>query len=280
MNNSSSKTISTNARLAFQSTALLTKTYSSAAGKFTPSPIGATQNDLLASLHPDELAYLLPHLELVKLPLNKELHQHGSEISHVYFPTTAIIASLFLRADGNETEIGVTGHEGLIGTSILMSDRALGTARVQSAGFAYKMDAAILKEVCMHCSKLHDLLMRYMQASFSKMTLISVYENHCTVDQKLARWLLDRLDRSATNVLNVTQEMIATMLCVRRESITEAACRLRNAGLISYLRGIIVVLDRDGLEINAGESYTMAKQEFDLILSDPNSNLRGHMYAT
>jgi CRP-like cAMP-binding protein len=216
-------------------------------------------------------------MEFVKLPFDKELHQHGSKLSHVYFPTTAIIASLYLLADGNVAELGVTGHEGLIGTSILMSDRALGIAKVQCAGFAYKLKATVLKEICTRCSKLQYLLMRYTQAAFSKMALNSACGNHCSVDQKLARWLLDRLDRSPTNVLSATQEMIATMLGVRRESVTEAAGRLRNAGLIRYNRGNIVVLDRDALEANAGESYTVAKQEFDLVLSDTNWEHGGQM---
>jgi len=279
MNKSWSKIISTNARLVLQSTALLTKKYSSAAAKFSPSPIGVTQNDLLASLNADELMHLFPHLEFVSLALNKELVQHGGKITHVYFPTTAVIASLFLREDGNTAEIGVAGHEGVIGASILTNDRALGTARVQTAGFAYRLNATTLKELCMQHSKLRNLLMRYMQASFSKMALVSAYESHCSVDQKLARWLLDRLDRSPTNALNVTQELIATMLGVRRETITDAAGRLRDAGLIRYFRGIVIVLDRIGLETNAGESYTMAKREFDMVVSDSNETEGEPLYA-
>jgi len=280
MKKSWSELVSNNARKSLRSTAALTKRYSRDASRFSPSPVGATQNDLLASLPADELAFLIPHLEFVKLPSGKELHQHDERISHVYFPTTAIVASLIFRDDGSVAEIGVIGHEGLIGLSILMSDRAIGTARVQCEGFAYRLKAGILRDCCDRFNNAHILLMRYMHASLSDLVLNSAFDIHSSVDQRLARWLLKRLDRSLTNAMSITQEMISTMLSVRRESITAAANKLRSAGLIRYFRGTIVVLDRDGLETIAGEGYTLARREFDMVLSDTTTFQEQRRYAT
>lgn len=280
MNKSWSELISSNARKSLRSTTVLTKKYFPAASRFSPSAVGATQNDLLASLPADELVYLMPYLEFVKLPFGKELHQHDERISHVYFPTTAIVASLIFRGDGSVAEIGVIGHEGLIGLSILMNDRAIGTARVQCEGFAYRLKASALKDCCERYSNARILLMRYMHASLSNLVLNSAFDMHSSIDQRLARWLLNRLDRSLTNVLAITQEMIGTMLSVRRESITGAANKMRNAGLIRYFRGSIVIVDRDGLEAIAGDGYTMARREFDLVLSETNAHQDQRRYAT
>ena len=271
MNNSLPETGPKKILMNIQSKAILSKKYSPRAG--------TTQNDLLASLPTDDLAYFLPHLELVMLSADTELHQHGNALSHIYFPTTAIVATLLMLSDGSVVEIGMTGQEGLIGASILMSDRALGTAIVQSAGFAYKLQASVIKESCARCTRLRNLMLRYTQASIARSVLCAACENHCTVEQKLTRWLLDRLDRSPSNHLSVTQEMIATMLSVRRESITEAVGRLRKAGLIRSNRGNIEVLDRAGLESNAGESYKVAREEFELVLADTNAAQRKYVYA-
>ena len=230
------------------------------------------QNDLLAALPASELAFLLPHLELVHLSVDKELYSYGSKLMHVYFPTTAIIGLLYVLADGASTEIGMTGHEGLLGISALMGESALGTAKVQIDGFAYKLKASVLKEAYNRGSKLQLLLMRYTQALFSQMAQNSVCGRHYAVDQQLSRWLLDRLDRLYTNELKVTQEMIANMLGVRRESITDAAGKLQRAGLIQSRRGNITVLDREGLELHAGECYWVAKREFDKALASGTSN--------
>lgn len=225
------------------------------------------QNDILAALPEDELAFLMPHLELVHLPFDKELYEYGAKLSHVYFPTTAIVALLYVLADGDITEIGVTGHEGLLGISALMSERATGTAMVQCAGEAYKLKASILKEANARGGKLQQLLMRYTQALFAQMAQNSVCGRHYSIDQQLSRWLLDRLDRLQGNELKVTQEMIANMLGVRRETVTEAAGKLQQEGLIQYKRGNITMLDREGLEMHAGECYRVSKQEFEQILS-------------
>ncbi|WP_230412362.1 Crp/Fnr family transcriptional regulator [Undibacterium hunanense] len=225
------------------------------------------QNDILAALPEDELAFLLPHLELVQLPFDKELYEYGAKLSHVYFPVTAVVALLYVLADGDVTEIGVTGHEGLLGISVVMGERALGTAMVQCAGSAYKLKASVLKEAYARGGKLQQILMRYTQALFAQMAQNSVCGRHYSIDQQLSRWLLDRLDRLYSNELKVTQEMIANMLGVRRESVTEAAGKLQLEGLIQYKRGNITVLDREGLEMHAGECYRVSKQEFDQILS-------------
>ncbi|MFZ6876200.1 Crp/Fnr family transcriptional regulator [Undibacterium sp. Di27W] len=224
------------------------------------------QNDILAALPEDEMAFLRPHLELVHLPFDKELYEYGEKLSHVYFPTTAVVALLYVLADGDITEISVTGHEGLLGISALMGERALGTAMVQCAGDAYKLKTSVLKEANARGGKLQQILMRYTQALFAQMAQNSVCGRHYSVDQQLSRWLLDRLDRLHTNELKVTQEMIANMLGVRRETVTEAAGKLQHEGLIQYKRGNITMLDREGLEAHAGECYRVSKLEFDQIL--------------
>ncbi|MFZ6647379.1 Crp/Fnr family transcriptional regulator [Undibacterium sp. TJN25] len=270
MNNSMRTEISVKARLPIPAASNVVKReFTIVSNQLNPRPIGPIQNDLLAALPADELAYLLPHLEFVHLPFDKELYEYGSKLSHVYFPTTAIVALLYVLADGGVTEIGVIGHEGLLGISTLMGESALGTAMVQSAGHAYKMKASVLKEACARGGKLQQLLMRYTQALFAQMAQNSVCGRHYSIDQQLSRWLLDRLDRLPTNELKVTQEMIANMLGVRRESVTEAAGKLQAEGLIQYRRGNITVLDREGLEMHAGECYKVAKHEFDLMLSSP-----------
>ncbi|MFZ6768331.1 Crp/Fnr family transcriptional regulator [Undibacterium sp. Di26W] len=225
------------------------------------------QNDILAALPEDEIAFLMPHLELVDLPFDKELYEYGDKLSHVYFPATAVVALLYVLADGDVTEIGVTGHEGMLGISVLMGERALGNAMVQCAGSAYKLKASVLKEAYARGGKLQQILMRYTQALFAQMAQNSVCGRHYSIDQQLSRWLLDRLDRLYSNELKVTQEMIANMLGVRRESVTEAAGKLQLEGLIQYKRGNITVLDREGLEMHAGECYRVSRQEFDQILS-------------
>lgn len=267
MNNSMRAEISVKTRLPMPATTMVKREFSIVSNQLNPRPIGPIQNDLLAALPADELALLLPHLEFVHLPFDKELYAYGSKLTHVYFPTTAIVALLYVLADGGVTEIGVIGHEGLLGISTLMGESALGTAMVQSAGHAYRMKASVLRDVCSHGGKLQQLLMRYTQALFAQMAQNSVCGRHYSIDQQLSRWLLDRLDRLPSNELKVTQEMIANMLGVRRESVTEAAGKLQQEGLIQYRRGNITVLDREGLEMHAGECYRVAKHEFDLMLS-------------
>ncbi len=239
---------------------------------FNPRPAGVIQNDLLAGLPAHELAALLPHLELVELPFGQQLFEHGSQVSHAYFPSTAIIASLYMLADGALTQIGVTGHEGLVGMSIVVGEREWGTAKVQSAGYAYKIKASALKNACAHENELPRLLMKYTHFLLANSAQNAVCNQHYSIDQQLSRWLLERLDRMSCNALKVTQELIANMLGVRRESISEAAGRLQRQGLIKSQRGSILVLDRAGLETYAGECYRVVKREFDLMLAHVTCN--------
>lgn len=266
MNTSMHRQIATHKPMALPSTAL--RHYDHPAT--CPDMVAAdaiSQNDILAALPQEEIDFLLPHLELVHLPFDKELYEYGDKLSHVYFPTTAIVALLYLLADGGTTEISVVGHEGLLGISTLMGESALGTAMVQSAGDAYKLKASVLREACAKGGRLQQLMMRYTQVLFTQMAQNSVCGRHYSIDQQLSRWLLERLDRLHSNELKVTQEMISNMLGVRRESVTEAAGRLQSQGLIQNKRGNITLLDREGLEMHAGECYRVAKQELDQMLS-------------
>lgn len=235
---------------------------------FAISPSGARQNELLAALPAQELAALLPELELVTLPVGKELFECGACMEYVYFPTSAIISLLYVMENGATTEIAVAGREGVVGVSLFAGERAMCSAMVQAAGYGYRMSARHLRSAFHQGGALPALLMRYNTALFAQMAQNAVGGRHSSIEQKLCRWLLERLDRSADNVLKVTQEMIAIMLGVRRESITAAAGKLQEEGLIAYRRGTITVLDRAGLELYAGECYKVAKTEYDRLLED------------
>ena len=226
------------------------------------------KNDLLAAMSPDELEFLLPHLEAVHVEFDKQLFQYGEKITQVYFPTTAIIALMYLLADGGSSEIAVVGHDGLLGISALLGETAIGTAMVQSAGYAYRLKVGVLKDACQRYPRLQQLLMRYTQILFGQIAQNSVCSRHYSLDQQLSHWLLNRLDRLPTNVLKMTQEMIAGMLGVRRESITEAVGRLQQQGLIQHRRGSITLLNRVGLEKYAGECYQATKHAFNLIMGN------------
>ena len=270
MNSSMHTQISLNTRIPMPPASIRNQEYSiarpSAAAALGNLSSSMMQNDILAALPKEELEFLMPHLEFVHLPFDKELYEYGAKMSHVYFPTTAIVALLYVLADGGMTEISVTGREGLLGISILMGDSAIGTAVVQNDGYAYKLKASVFKEACARGGRLPQLLMRYTQVLFAQMAQNSVCGRHYSIDQQLSRWLLERLDRLSGNQLKVTQEMIANMLGVRRESVTEAAGKLQSEGLIHYKRGNITVLDREGLELHAGECYRVAKHELDQML--------------
>ncbi len=229
---------------------------------------GAQQNELLAALPRDVLESLFEHLELVALPFGKELFEYGSKLENVYFPTTAIVSLLYVMEDGATTEIAVVGHEGVVGVSMFPGERAMCSAVVQSAGYGYRLKAQALRDCFNQGGALPQLLMRYNHALFAQMAQNAVGGRHSSIEQKLCRWLLDRLDRSASNELKVTQEMISIMLGVRRESITAAAGKLQDDGMITYRRGNITVLDRAGLERYAGECYKVAKTEYDRLLMD------------
>ena len=229
---------------------------------------GTLQNELLAALPRVALEALLRDLELVPMPFGKELFECGNKLEHVYFPTTAIVSLLYVMEDGATTEIAVVGHEGVVGVSLFMGERAMCGAVVQSAGYGYRLKTRLLRDAFNQGGALPQLLMRYSNALFAQMAQNAVGGRHSSIEQKLCRWLLDRLDRSASNELKVTQELISVMLGVRRESITAAAGKLQEDGLIQYRRGNITILDRLGLERCAGECYKVAKTEYDRLLLD------------
>nr|WP_315398539.1 Crp/Fnr family transcriptional regulator [uncultured Duganella sp.] len=229
---------------------------------------GTQQNELLAALPREVLESLFEHLELVTLPFGKELFEFGGAMDYVHFPTTAIVSLLYVMEDGATTEIAVVGHEGVVGVSLFAGERAMCSAVVQAAGYGYRMKAQHLRDAFNQGGALPALLMRYNTALFAQMAQNAVGGRHSSIEQKLCRWLLDRLDRSPSNELKVTQEMISIMLGVRRESITAAAGKLQEDGLITYRRGTITVLDRTGLETCAGECYKVAKTEYERLLVD------------
>lgn len=224
------------------------------------------QNDLLAALPVDELEALLAHLEWIEMPAGTEIYEFGRNLDYVYFPTTAIVSLLYVMEDGATTEIAVIGHEGMLGLSLIIGDSMLGTAVVQTGGAGYRVKAKVLKEAFSRGGGLQHLLMRYSQVLLAHMAQSTVCGRHYTIGQKLCRWLLDRLDRLPGNELKVTQELIANMLGVRRESVTEAAGKLQDEGLIQCRRGNITVLNRPGLELHAGECYKVAKNAYDSLL--------------
>ena len=227
----------------------------------------STVNCLLAALPPVEWQRWQPQLEAVDLPLGKVLYESGSTMSHVYFPTTAIVSLLYVLEDGASAEIAVVGREGLVGISLFMGGESTPSrAVVQSAGKGYRMRASVVKEEFDRSSSVLHLLLRYTQALITQMTQTAVCNRHHSLDQQLCRWLLLSLDRLDGNELKMTQELIANMLGVRREGVTEAALSLQSAGLISYARGHIKVLDRIALEQRTCECYAVVKKEYDRLL--------------
>ena len=228
-----------------------------------------TQNHLLAALPENEYERLLPHLEAVSMPLGEALYESGGRLQHVYFPTTSIVSLLYVLEDGASAELAVVGNEGVLGISLFMGGETTpNRAVVQSAGFGYRLKSSLLKEEFNRAGPLLRLLLRYTQALITQMAQTAVCNRHHSVQQQLCRWLLLRLDRLPTNTLTMTQELIANMLGVRREGVTAAAGALQRAGLISYSRGRIVVLDRPGLEGAVCECYAVVKREFDRLLAD------------
>ncbi len=232
-------------------------------------PHSPTQNQLLAALPETEYERLVPHLELAPMPLGEALYESGGRLHHVYFPTTSIVSLLYVLEDGASAEIAVVGNEGILGISLFMGGETTpNRAVVQSAGFGYRLKASLLKEEFNRAGPLLRLLLRYTQALITQMAQTAVCNRHHSVQQQLCRWLLLSLDRLPTNTLIMTQELIANMLGVRREGVTEAAGALQRAGLIRYSRGRIVVLDRPGLEGAVCECYAVVKREFDRLFAD------------
>jgi len=226
-----------------------------------------TENHLLAALPTEDLERLVPSLTLVPLPLGEALYEAGSKLRHVYFPTTSIVSLLYVMADGASAEIAVVGNEGLIGVSLFMGGETTPSrAVVQSAGHAYQLTGKILKEEFTRGGAMQHLLLRYTQALLTQMAQTAVCNRHHSLDQQLCRWLLLSLDRLPSNELVMTQELIANMLGVRREGVTEAAGKLQEAGVIQYSRGRITVLDRPALEARTCECYAVVKAESDRLL--------------
>ena len=225
------------------------------------------QNHLLGALPRDDYERLAPHLELKPMRLGDVLYESGDTLRHVYFPTTTIISLLYVMEDGASAEIAVVGNEGILGISLFMGGETTPSrAIVQSAGHAFRLKAELLKTEFGRFGPTMNLLLRYTQALITQMAQTAVCNRHHSVDQQLCRWLLLSLDRLASNELSMTQELIANMLGVRREGVTEAAGKLQDAGLIRYSRGRITVLDRPGLEARSCECYKVVKTEFDRLL--------------
>ncbi|MEO8541977.1 MAG: Crp/Fnr family transcriptional regulator [Burkholderiaceae bacterium] len=224
-------------------------------------------NRLLAALPDAELKRWLPHLELVELPLGRVLYESGRTESHVFFPTSAIVSLLYVMENGDSAEIAVVGNEGLVGISLFMGGNSTPSrAVVQSGGNGYRLGAELMKEEFSRGGPAMHLLLRYTQALITQMSQTAVCNRHHSLDQQLCRWLLLSLDRLPGNELVMTQELIANMLGVRREGVTEAALKVQKAGLISYTRGRIKVLDRAGLEKRSCECYEVVKKEYDRLL--------------
>ena len=234
-----------------------------------PSPHNPRQNHLLGALAADECERLFPHLELVPMSLGKVLYESGNQLRHVYFPTTSIVSLLYVMINGASAEIAVVGNEGIIGVALFMGGETMpNRAVVQSAGYAYRLSGQLLKQEFSRSGELQHLLLRYTQALLTQMAQTAVCNRHHSLDQQLCRWLLLSLDRLPTSELVMTQELIANMLGVRREGVTEAAGNLQRAGLIEYQRGRIAVLDRAGLEARTCECYAVVKKEFDRLLPE------------
>jgi len=224
------------------------------------------ENHLIAALPPADRQRWLPELEVVEMPLGQVLYEAGGEQTHVYFPTTSIISLLYVMESGASAEIAVVGNEGVVGIALFMGGESTPSrAVVQSAGEGLRMSAKAIQTEFKRMPVLH-LLLRYTQALITQMAQTAVCNRHHSLDKQLCRWLLLSLDRLKTNDLLMTQELIANMLGVRREGVTEAALKLQHDGLIRYSRGRIKVLDRPGLEARTCECYAVVKKEYDRLL--------------
>src|ERR1035438_1723242 len=227
------------------------------------SPHTPTQNHVLAALPAADYARLLPDLEEVPMPLGWAVYESGGHMGYLYFPTTSLVSLLYVMEDGAPAEIAITGNEGLVGISLFMGgESTTSRAVVQSAGNGYRLSANVAKKEFATGGHLQHLALRYTQALITQMAQTAVCNRHHALDKQLCRWLLLSIDRLRVNELLMTQELIANMLGVRREGVTEAAVKLQQAGLISYSRGHINVLDRAGLEKRTCECYGVVKREY------------------
>lgn len=227
------------------------------------------QNHLLAAMPPAEFERVAPHLELVAMPLGEMLYEPGGQLKHAYFPTTAIVSLHYVTESGASAETAGVGNEGVVGIALFTGgDTTPSSAVVQTAGHAYRLEARLLKQEFNRAGLMQGLLLRYTQALITQMMQTAACNRHHSVEQQLCRWLLLTLDRVPSRELVMTQELVASMLGVRRESITEAAVKLQHAGFIQYRRGHISVLERSGLEASACECYAVVKKEMGRLLSD------------
>jgi CRP-like cAMP-binding protein len=229
-----------------------------------PSPV---QNQLLAQLPPAEQQRWFPQLELVDMPLGEVMYESGGTLTHAYFPTTSIVSLLYVLENGSSAEIAVVGNEGIVGVPLFMGGGSTPSRGVvQSAGKGYRPAAQRMRDEFDRAGPVLHLLLRYTQALITQMSQTAVCNRHHSLDQQLCRWLLLSLDRLQGNELVMTQELIANMLGVRREGVTEGALKLQGAGLIRYARGHITVLDRTGLQARSCECYAVVKREYDRLL--------------
>jgi len=234
-----------------------------------PSVPSPKQNHLLAALPTAEFDRLAAHLQWVPMQLGEILYEPGEQLQYAYFPTTAIVSLHYIIESGASAEIAGVGNEGVVGISLFMGgDTTPSSAVVQTAGYAYRLERHLLRREFDRCGPLLRLLLRYTQALITEMTQTAVCNRHHSIEQQLCRWLLVTLDRIPSGQLVMTQELVASMLGVRREGVTEAAGNLQRAGFIRYRRGHIAVLDRTGLESRSCECYGVVKSEFDRLLAD------------
>ena len=234
-----------------------------------PTPHSPQQNRLLAALPAAEFARLAPHLELVPLTVGQVLHGSGEQLHYVYFPTTAIVSPLYVTDKGAAAESAVVGNEGLVGNSLLTGSQATPSrAVVQCAGFGYRLRAHFVNEELGRAGPVLQLMLRYTHALITQMAQTAACNRQHSVEQQLCRWLLLSLDRLPSGSLSMTQQLIANILGVRREGVSEAAAKLQRAGLIRYARGNIKVLNRSGLERAVCGCYAVVKLEFDRLAAD------------
>lgn len=241
----------------------------------SPSP---KQNNILAALSAEVQERLFPQLELVQLQLGKVLYESGDALRHVYFPTDSIVSLLYVMEDGASAEISVVGNEGVVGVALFMGGESTPSrAVVQSAGHAYRLQGQKIKDEFNRHGEILQLLLRYTQSLITQMAQTAVCNRHHSIDQQLCRWLLLALDRLPGNKLDMTQELIANMLGVRREGVTDAAGKLQKLGVIEYSRGHITVLDRPLLEQLSCECYAVVKRETDRLLPHCRRNPQHEM---
>jgi CRP-like cAMP-binding protein len=232
-----------------------------------PSGGEEIENHLLAALPPEEYQRLRPFLEPVAFPLGKVVYQSGQQIDYIYFPTTSMVSLLYTLADGMTAQVGLTGNEGVVGVALFLGGESTpNQSVVQIGGSAYRLSAPVAQAEFKRGETFQDLLLRYTQALITQISQTAICNRLHPVEQRFCRWLLLSHDRVEANELKMTQELIATMLGGRRESVTVAAGRLQDAGLIQYTRGNITILDRAGLEATVCECYGVVRAEYQRML--------------